>query len=235
MNKQTQKNLLNLVKKNYEEIAPDFDLTRQKEPWPELLKLTSLIKNNDSILDVGCGNGRLIDAFGNKSIRYIGVDNNPKLINIAKKNYELRIKNYEFFIGDILDLGKIPQINFDYIFCVAVLHHLPGQDLRIQALKQLKNKVKPDGKIIISVWNLWSQKKYRNLIIKHSLLKILRKNKMDWGDIIFEWKNSEGKSLSERYYHAFTKWELKKIVHQANLKISRLDKDKYNYYLILTK
>jgi len=58
---------------------------------------------------------------------------------------------------------------------------------------------------------------------------------MDLGDLLFDWKNSAGQAVSQRYYHAFTKRELKKISKQAGLKIERLYQDKYNYYAVLTK
>jgi SAM-dependent methyltransferase len=130
-------------------------------------------------------------------------------------------------------------MNFDYVFSIALLHHLPGSDLRIAALKQLKNKVSEDGKIIIIVWNLWGQKKFRKLIYKFFLLKLIKKNlpvgRMDFGDILFDWKNSAGEAQSRRYYHAFTKMELRKIIKKSGLKIEKLYKDKFNYYAILNK
>ncbi|MDD5071167.1 MAG: methyltransferase domain-containing protein [Patescibacteria group bacterium] len=235
MDKQTQKNLLNLVKANYEEISGQFNQTRKKYLWPELIKLTEKIKTGDKILDVGCGNGRLLEAFKNKRIDYLGIDSSENLIEHAKK---LHPKN-KFIVGDILDLGKIPEINFDYVFSIALFHHLPGDDLRIAALRQLKNKVGEEGKIIIAVWNLWSQAKFRKLIFKFTLLKIIKKNlpagRMDFGDILFDWKSPDGKAQSRRYYHAFTKMELRKIIKKAGLKIEKLYKDKYNYYAILKK
>ena len=160
MNKKMQNKLLNIVKKNYNEIASKFSQTRQKLIWPELTNLAQDIKDNDNILDAGCGNGRLLEIFKNKKINYLGVDSSKGLISEAQKNWP----NYNFQVGDILELDKLKQTNFDYVFCVAVLHHLPGQDLQVEALRQIKNKIKPDGKIILTVWNLWSQKKYRKLI-----------------------------------------------------------------------
>ncbi len=243
MDKQTQKNLLKIVERNYKEIANDFNETRKKYLWPELIKLTKNVKNNEKVLDVGCGNGRLLKAFEGKEINYLGIDSSEKLISLAKSE----IRNpapasragqglkFEFRKGDILELSKISEINFDYIFCIAVLHHIPGQDLRIQTLKQLKNKVELDGKIIITVWNLWSQKKFRKFIWKFILLKLIGKNKMDYGDILFDWKNSKGEKVSRRYYYAFTKRQLKKIARKAGLKIKKIYKDKYNYYAILQK
>ncbi|MFA4834369.1 MAG: class I SAM-dependent methyltransferase [Patescibacteria group bacterium] len=235
MNKQTQKNLLGLVKSSYEEIADQFNETRKKYLWPELIELTKIIKAGDKILDVGCGNGRLLEAFKGKKIDYLGVDASENLIAHAKS---LRPKN-KFLVGDILDLGKIPEMNFDYVFSIALFHHLPGNDLRIAALRQLKNKVGENGKIIIVVWNLWSQPKFRKLILKFALLKLIKKNlpagRMDFGDILFDWKNPGGEAMSRRYYHAFTKWGLKKIIKKAGLKIEKIYKDKFNYYAILKK
>lgn len=256
MNQQTQKNLLDLVKRNYEEIAADFNLTRKKQLWPELIKLTKQIKAGSKVLDVGCGNGRLAGAFLDKDIKYLGVDNSEKLIEAASKNFsrdgrdkqfsnkipsyikaldDKQNTKYKFQVADILELDKLPEKDFAYVFCIAVLHHLPGADLRVKALKQMKNKISNNGKIIITVWNLWPQIKFRKLIFKYGLLKLIGKNKMDFGDILFDWKNNQDQPLSRRYYHAFTKNELKKLAVRAGLKIEKLYKNKYNYYIILTK
>lgn len=234
MDKQTQQYLLSLVGRNYEEIAADFDNTRKKFLWPELIKLTESVKNGEKILDVGCGNGRLAGAFKNKKINYFGIDISQGLIDAAKRNFQSLNKNYQFLKMDALELDKLLENNFDYIFCVAVLHHLPGEDLRIQALKQMKNKINNQGKIIITVWNFWSKEKYRRIILKHALLKILGLIKFDFKDILFDWKNNKGEKISQRYYHAFTQKELKKIVTLASLKIEKFYKDKHNYYLVLT-
>lgn len=234
MDKQTQKNLLKIVKENYNEIADDFNETRKKYLWPELIRLASLVKDGDLILDVGCGNGRLLEVFAKRSIEYVGVDNSEKLINIAR-NSNFEIRNSKFITGDLLELDKLLEKNFNFVFCIAVLHHLPGSDLQVQALKQIKEKISADGKIILTVWNLWSQPKFRKLIFKFSFLKLIGKNKMNFRDIIFDWKNNRSEIISRRYYHAFTKCELKKIIKQAGLKIEKIYKDKYNYYAILWK
>ncbi|MDD4271310.1 MAG: class I SAM-dependent methyltransferase [Patescibacteria group bacterium] len=236
MDKQTQKNLLELVKKNYEEIAENFDITRKKQLWPELLKLAEMVKDGDRILDVGCGNGRLIEAFGEKKIEYLGVDSSEKLVETAKKNLGSRLRGHDkLAVGDILKLDKLPEKDFNYVFCIAVLHHLPGEDLRLEALKQMKNKINSNGKIIITVWNLWSRWKFIKLIFKYGWFKSAGKNQMDFGDILFDWKNNKGERISRRYYHAFTKNELKKLSVRAGFKAEKIYKDKYNYYAILTK
>jgi len=234
MDKQTQKELLDIVERNYEEIAEQYNETRKKhlQPlWNGLIKIAKEVKEGDSVMDIGCGNGRLLEAFLGRKINYLGIDKNEKLLSLAKKNYP----NYEFIIGDILELGKIPVLDFDYVFLVAMFHNLPGKNLRLQALKQIRNKIKNDGQAVIIAWNMWSQKKFRKVIWKYFLLKLIKKNKMDFGDILFNWKNSQGEAVSQRYYHAFRKREFKKLVRRSGLKIKKLYKDKFNYYLVLKK
>lgn len=230
MNKDTQKELLKIVKRNYEEDARTFDETREKRIWPPLLAMLNNVKMGSRILDVGCGNGRILKVLSAREVKYVGLDQSENLIKICRDKYP----EYKFAVGDILNLGELPDYGFDYVFCVAVLHHLPGNDLRWQALRQLKNKIKAGGRIILTVWNMWPQKKYRRMLLKSALLKIFGRNKTDFGDIFFDWKALNSR-MSRRYYHAFTGRGLKKIAKKSGLKIEKFFKDKYNYYLVLTK
>lgn len=233
MLKKTEKELLNIVKNNYEEIAEHFSETRKKEIWPELKKIASEVKEGQNILDLGCGNGRLINAFG-KEINYYGIDQSKALIKLAQERYP----NYSFIAGDALALNKInlkkenfPQ-KFDYIFSIAVLQHIPGKQKRIELIKSLKNNLNPGGKIVFSNWNMWEIPKYKKLIYKTFLLKLIGKNSLDFGDVVFDWKDNTGKITSRRYYHAFTKRELKKLFRKAGFKVEKKYKDKYNFYII---
>ncbi len=234
MDKKTQKELLDLSRKNYNKIAPEYSQSRKRNLdhcWQELLNIIKDVTKGESILDIGCGSGKLLKDLGNKEVKYLGVDNSPAMLKEARANYP----QYHFVLGDVLELSKISEINFDYVFCIATLHHLPSRELRIKALKQMKNKIKNNGKIIVTVWNLWSRKKTRKLIWKFFILRLIKKNKMDFGDILFDWKSKEGDAISKRYYHAFTKKELKKISKKAGLKIEKIFKDDFNYYLVLKK
>ncbi|MFA5163715.1 MAG: class I SAM-dependent methyltransferase [Patescibacteria group bacterium] len=231
MDRQTEQNLLKIVRNNYQTVAEEFNVTRKKEVWPEIKELAAEIKDGDKVLDVGCGNGRLLEALTGRNIEYLGIDQSQNLIELAKTNHPLA----DFRTGDLLDLGQIDSHGFDHVFCLAVFHHLPSDKLRIQALKQLKNKVGFEGRIIISVWNLWGHRKYRSLIWKFFFLKLLKKHRMKFGDVLFSWKNSQQQVVSQRYYHAFRTRQLKDLAKRADLKITKLYHDKYNYWLILEK
>jgi tRNA (uracil-5-)-methyltransferase TRM9 len=227
MKPELQEKLLKIVKNNYQEIASQFDVTRKKHLWPELEVLFDNLKENESVLDVGCGNGRLLEALKNKKIKYLGVDNSEALIKLAQKNYPENI----FKVVDVLNLEKEIKEKFSLVVSIAVLHHLPSRELRLKSLEQLRLVSTSGGKIIFSVWNLWPNKKFRKYLLKNIWQKITFKTKLDFGDLLFPWKNSHGEEVSERYYHAFTKRELTKDLQLAGFKKFSIKKDKYNYWV----
>jgi len=233
MDKKTVDHLMKIVREGYDRIAPEFDADRQKPIWPPLARFCAEIDDTlkrPKVLDVGCGNGRLYRLFQDRNIDYLGADNCAALIDLATRRH-----GRHFVTQDILQLNRLPDINFDYALAIALLHHLPGFALRLEAIKQLKSKVRAGGLIMITVWNMWSQIKYRRLILKYWLLKIMKKNNMDFGDILFDWQAADGRRAAQRYYHAFTKRQLSRLAKQADLTIKECYRDKYNYYLLLKK
>lgn len=235
MDKFIQEKLLKTVKQNYQEIAAHYTETRKKKIWPELEKYLQPIPDHSKVLDAGCGSGKILQILGDKNIEYLGIDNNNELIGYAKDQRQNKGGNFNFITDDMLNLVSVPDNYYDYIFCVAVLQHIPGGDLRVKALENLKRKAKPQGRIIITNWNMWSKMNLRHLILKFLFLKIIGLNKMDLGDVLFDWKNAQGRAVSRRYYHAFRKSELSALCQSAGLKIEKLYKDKFNYYLVCRK
>lgn len=231
MNQKTIEKLQLIVRDNYESIASDFNETRKKPLWPALADILRDVQDRQSVLDVGCGNGRLLEAMSVKSIEYFGIDQSRELIALAQKNYP----TYSFGVGDILSLGDITQKKYDWVTSIAVLHHIPGDELRQKALRELQVRMKDDGRIILTVWNLWQHKKYKHLIWQFAWQKIIGRHKMDFGDLLFSWKNQNDITEKQRYYHAFTVSGLRKLAKKSGLSIEKMIIDDYNYYLVLKK
>jgi len=228
MKPETAAQILQLVKKNYQQIAVEFDLSRRKMVWPILEEYCQKLPSGLNILDLGCGNGRLLTTLQDKPKTYLGIDNSPALIALAQANYP----DNKFLVGDMLAEQTFSGEKYDRIFCLAALQHIPGKDLRIKALQLIKQALAVNGEAIISNWNIW-QSKHRLKIFHSFLNKLLGKNNLDFGDIIFPWQNQVGVPGGERYYHAFTKRELRKLAQQAGFKNIRLLKDKHNFWLFL--
>ena len=132
MKKDRVDKLLNLVESSYNEVASEFSQSRKKELWPKLRKLSEEVESGSHVLDLACGNGRLLEAFENKKINYLGVDSSEELIEIAKRDYP----EYKFQVDNMLDF-KLDS-KFDYIFCIAALQHIPSKKLRLQVLANMK-------------------------------------------------------------------------------------------------
>ena len=88
--------------------------------------------NGQSVIDVGCGTGTLLDYLTPKD--YLGVDVNPDFIKLAQEKYP----TYEFKVLDMIK-EKFPKKNFQYIFIMNVLHHL-GDDKILQMFAKIKKR-----------------------------------------------------------------------------------------------
>lgn len=229
--------LLSLVKGGYDDIAADFDMTRKKELWPEIREFAADVRPGETVLDVGCGNGRLLEALP-AGVLYLGVDNSVALLKAARDNYP----ENKFLAGDILKLDDLAKPGnpassrgFDHVFCLAVLPHIPSRELQLKALEQLAARLSPRGRLVISLWNLWASLKHRRLLFKAYLSKILGTSRYGARDLVFPWRGTSGKGASARYYHAFTDWEFRRLARAAGLKIISSRPDRHNYWYILEK
>jgi SAM-dependent methyltransferase len=231
MDKRSEQELLAIVKNNYEEIAADFSQTRKRKLWPPLIEIAKQAGSGSRVLDVGCGNGRLRQAWLNNDVEYVGIEPSSKLLELAEKIEEWRLPSQKFLIGDILSLHRLDVGTFDEVYCIAVIHHLPGKKLREQALEALLEKVKPGGRLIITTWSMWQHMEFVRAVIKGALLKLLGLNRLDFGDIVFPGFNQK----SPRYYHAFTGHGFKSLMRSRQAQLEAFIFDKRNYYAVLRK
>jgi len=239
------KYLLEETKKDYSLIAEDYARTRAFIP-EDIKALGEYSLEGERVLDSGCANGRLFGVLEVKKVDYYGIDISERLIDIAKKNYP----RAKFQVADALNL-PFPDNFFDKIYSISVLHNVPSRELRLRYLKEARRILRPEGLLIIRVWDFWKRKAAPKLLIKYSFLKIIagfaryitfgaiKKSQLDFKDVFVPWKTSEGKILIQRYFHCFTKKELEKLTKEAGLKIKKSwragDDPRTNIYLIAEK
>lgn len=198
MKKSHSQHILKSVKEAYSEIASEFNQTR-KTQWNEFNDFMKYLKKDDRVLDLACGNGRLYELIKVKTSKYIGVDNNKKLLEHAKSNYA----NVNFQLMDMQKLN-FEDKSFDIVYQIASFHHLPTKKLRKECILEIHRVLKDNGILIVTVWNLF-QKKYFKLLLLSVFLWIIHLGlKYSWNDFWVKWGNYEKK----RYYHAFLPSEL---------------------------
>ncbi len=212
----------------YDLIAKKFSETR-KHFWRSLEFIKQYVQDGDSILDFGCGNGRLTELFKDKKIKYKGVDPSQELINFAKEQY---IENIDNFIKISPTKVSLPfnDEKFNSIYTIATFHHLPGKLHRLKVSRELYRMTKKGGWIVVTVWDLW-QTKYKKQIWKNRFREIIGQSELDWNDCQITFTDNEGKVFN-RYHHAFTKGELERLFRRSGFSIIEVKKVGGNIVLV---
>lgn len=206
--------MLKKTKQDYCKISKEFSSSRQYL-WPEILEYLNTVKDGETVLDFGCGNGRLAEFFKNRKVEYAGIDFCGEFIKMAKAKYSA-FKNIEFIEGDVLNSG-LSSGSYDKIFSIAVLHHIPSSELRLQFFKETKRLLKKNGIAVITVWNLY-QIQYLWQLVKFNIFKVFGKRSMDFNDVLIPWKEGQKEPVL-RYIHSFRRKELISLARRAGLKV----------------
>ncbi len=216
---------------DYNNFAKSFSHSRKNMKWEEIYYFFDQINADSSllrILDIWCWSGRLLEQFSQKfdisNIQYIWLDLSENMLDCARESFPEK----EFLNLNMLELDKIQDKKFNYIFFIASFHHLQSVKEREEVLQKTYNLLENWGRIYMTNWALNSEvndEKYGKSIIQDS------KNK-HWStdyNIVF-WEN-------DRYYHCFDLKELEYLAKKFGFKIieNRLFDSQKNFITILEK
>lgn len=238
MNSAIAQQIMEYNSRVYGEISRGFDETRKAMHWTVLSNFAEQIKDGSKILDIGCGTARLLHYVKDKDIEYVGIDNVEELLSVCVEYLDARIQSgvdpasklkTEFKLGDILDIPEADS-QFDAVFAIAVLHHIPSHDLHTKAFQELARVLKKDGMLYMTNWNVW-RSSYRKYIFQTWLRKARIKKprtewerNMSWSDFLKKWRKNQ-RLTYWRFYHAFTKRELCRHAREAGFEIEYCDSD----------
>ena len=122
------------------------------------------IRQNQSVLEIGCGCGAFLYFFSKKRIKCFGIDNSKELIRVAKKFF----KNSNFYVGEANNLSQIKNKKIDFVFVNSVFQYFKNLKYAKQVLDQIMRISHLNTKIIIldvpdvkkySLWQKISNKK----------------------------------------------------------------------------
>jgi tRNA (uracil-5-)-methyltransferase TRM9 len=218
VNLETASFLLDLNRQFYQTFAVHFSATRQRLQ-PGVLRLLPDLLDSASLLDLGCGNGELARELGRRGLagRYIGLDFSSGLLELIQQNLPEGLRA-SFIQADLSLPGWDALLTgqaFDAILAFAVLHHLPGADLRLQVLRQVSGLLSLSGVFIHSNWQFMNSARLRRRIQPWEAAG-LTADDVDPGDYLLDWK-SGGTGL--RYVHLFSLEELAALAQEAGFRI----------------
>ncbi len=102
-----------------------------------------LFKKSGSALEMGCGDGLMLDALRRKGWMVAGTERTQEMAEFAKKTLGLQV-----YVGGLEEIPKGQK--FDLIILFQVLEHLNDP---VTVIKQCAELLAPEGKLIIAVPN----------------------------------------------------------------------------------
>ena len=190
------------VKDDYNQIAEEFSGTRQF-PWKDFELFKTYYRPNFSVLDLGCGNGRLLTFLKKEGYKtYLGIDQSGELLKQARKEHP----GMNFVEADMSEVLSIKE-KVDAVFAIASFHHLPRKD-QLSTLKKWKKFLKPGGFIFMTNWNV-HQRSFWPLLLRSILIP-----SYGFRGVLVPWQN---KVL--RFYFAFTKRRLDHLLKKTGFKV----------------
>lgn len=209
MRKQTAIRLKDEVQSFYDAVAEDFSRTRRR-PWSDFEKFVPYLPIKGRVLDVGCGNGRLLKWLPAESYSfYLGVDVSRELLELARKEH--RGSKIHFKKGDALNLPVKDQ-SYDAVFCIATLHHIPSREFQLKVLAECYRALSQQGYLFLTVWDL-----YRPAYFFRHVVALLRGQPKE---LSIPWGGGGGRAAGRRRYcHAFTMRELRGLLRDAGFEV----------------
>ena len=147
------------------------------------IKLKLNLNSNDYLLDIGCGNAKIIDQLSKYVKKSSAIDHPDIISSLSKKK---RIKYYK---GDIFkDYNKINQ-KFSKILIYSLIHYLKDKKELFKLINICMKKLKPEGILMIGDIPNYNKK------LRFKKLKVFNKITKQWNKI-----HSTKKFLKEKKF-----------------------------------
>lgn len=212
--------LIELNRDFYTRFGDSFSATRHRIQ-PGVRRVLEMLKGDESILDLGCGNGELARELAKCGHRgpYLGVDFSLPLLREAE--WQPEGFSAKFMQVDLTQLSAFSDQlsaadHWSLITAFAVLHHIPSSELRLNILQTLRQLLKDNGRFILSHWQFLNSEKLKARIQPWEAAAISNLD-VDAGDFLLDWR-SGGEGL--RYVHHFKEEELNELAQASGFRIA---------------
>ncbi len=234
MDTPTQRQLLETSRRFYERHAEAFDASRERpwRGWDRVLLHLPDTGRRLSVLDAGCGNGRLLFYLARRwqgPLRYVGIDSCTALLAAAQEHLqrlargevpvlagaplEVELRRGELLADDLE--AQLGDERFDLVALFGVLHHVPCSGRRLSLLRRLGRRRAPGGLLAAAAWQLpRDAERYARRLVSWEEHNRERRRRglppidlaqLDDGDVLLTW---EGDSEAPRYCHFATDAEI---------------------------
>jgi SAM-dependent methyltransferase len=218
MDSTTAARLIALNQDFYTRFGDSFSATRHRIQ-PGVRRVLEMLKGDEHILDLGCGNGELARELAQRGHHgsYLGVDFSLPLLRDAEsqpEGFSAAFQQADLTALESSTFNLHPS-SFDLAFSFATLHHIPSMELRVNVLRTVHQLLKSDGLFIHSNWQFLNSEKLKARIQPWAVAAISESD-VDAGDYLLDWR-SGGAGL--RYVHHFNEVELQDLAATTDFQI----------------
>lgn len=228
MKAETLKQLDHINQEFYQNYSKSFSQTRGKLQ-PGVYSVLEKIPQTGNWLDVGCGNGNLAHAWAQKGFSglFCGVDFSSGLISDAERLLPPLIEGQKIVFRQV-DLTKenwttdLPDVQWDGIFCFAVLHHIPGQVHRSSLCAKLRTLLSSGCICNVSVWQPRKSPRLVKRIQPWESVG-LSCDDVELGDVLMDWRAHQtlkDADFALRFVHIFTADELSELATASGFSVN---------------
>jgi tRNA (uracil-5-)-methyltransferase TRM9 len=216
VNSDIAKQLIELNRKFYGQFGDSFSATRGRLQ-NGVMKILETIQDDDSVLDLGCGNGLFLQTLfkrGHKSA-LLGVDFSLPLLRDAESSGGVEFREVDLYKLSAVSNQLTVNGLWSTVTMFATLHHIPSNEIRLDILRSVNSLLKPKGRFISSNWQFLNSEKLKSRIQDWGKVG-LTKDDVDENDYLLDWRNG-GEGL--RYAHHFSSEELHTLANQVDMRV----------------
>ncbi|MBD3163403.1 MAG: methyltransferase domain-containing protein [Candidatus Eisenbacteria bacterium] len=109
----------------------------------------------ETVLEVGCGIGRMTRALAERFARVVGVDISEEMITRGRQELA-DLDNVTLAVGNGVDLGELEDRSIDFVFSYIVLQHIPDARVSLGYIREFGRVLRPGARAYFQVNNLRS-------------------------------------------------------------------------------
>ena len=129
------------VDKDWDKAAPGFFKRTRKDDYQDALFDKLILDEDDTVLDVGCGEGSVTIPIAKRVKKVIGVDSSPKMLEyLEKRANENNISNIESILKPIEEIRYDEIGDVDVVVCSRSLNGIVPIDEVLLELDKIANK-----------------------------------------------------------------------------------------------
>lgn len=129
------------VNKDWDKAAPGFYRRTRKDDYNDALFDKLILDKNDTVLDVGCGEGSVTIPIARQVKKVIGLDSSPKMLEyLEKRASDNDITNIETVLKPIEEISYAEIGDVDVVVCSRSLNGIIPIEEVLSELDKIANK-----------------------------------------------------------------------------------------------